>query len=104
MRVNSGVEFTQNKLAIIYSIPIFERVHHTYKIGSSSGAMQCIVKMAQKSEVIQFGRLKWWMLECPDGIAEYFEYTLLSYGSRKDQDTNEPNSNRTGEYVYIDLI
>jgi hypothetical protein len=62
-----------NELAIIYSIPQLEKVHHIYKIGSSSDAMQCIVKMAKKSEVIQFGMLKCWMLECPGGIAEYFE-------------------------------
>jgi hypothetical protein len=100
-----GEPFTPQQIDIINSIPVCNTLHNkTVKIGSSHDVNACITnKIELKACNIQFGRLVVFMLECPPNAAEYYEYLLLSYGTKRDETTLEPMANRTGEWIECDF-
>lgn len=68
----NGDSFNQQQLNIIHSIPACNAIHNTIKIGSSRDVEECVNKIRNMSELIQFGRLVVFVLECPANAVEYF--------------------------------
>jgi hypothetical protein len=96
----NGDSFNQQQLNLIQSITACNALHNTIKIGSSSDAAEFLSKLGKKSDLIQFGRLVVFALECPAQAAEYYEYMLLSFATRRNPNNIlELMANRFGEWV-----